>query len=147
MTPPPPAVTAANAPATSAAKETRAATRLPASRVPSITRVRLSPAEIEVTLINISTGGVAIECDCRLMPQSEVTVHFDGTFKPSSVASRVARCAVAGIGKDGALRYQVGIAFASPIDLLEAPTPQAQRPAHRPGRGPTPPATVLRNRW
>lgn len=141
MTPLPPGVP-------SPADERRAATRLPASRVPSITRVRLSPHGVEATLINISTRGVAVECDCRLLPKAEVTVLFDGTFEPSSVASRVARCAVVGLGQDGALRYQVGIAFAGPIQLVEAPTPVAQSPeAPRLGPAPTPPSTVLRNRW
>jgi len=134
--------------APNAIKESRAATRLPASRVPSITAVRLSPHGVEGTLINISTHGVAVECDRRLLPKSQVTVLFDGTFEPSSVASRVARCHVVGLGQDGGLRYQAGIAFDSPIELVEAPTPVAQHPEpQRPDPTSTPSSVVVRNRW
>ncbi len=118
--------------------ESRIACRLPASRVPSITGVRLEPGGIEATLINISTHGVAVECERRLLPRSEVTVIFVGSFQPASAAARVARCTVVGITNDGALRYQVGLAFVRPIELLES---SRAEPAD------VPPAPVLRNRW
>ncbi len=118
--------------------ESRVACRLPASRVPSITGVQLVPGDVDATLINISTHGVAVECERRFLPRSEVTVNFGGSFHPRSVAARVARCTVVGITNDGALRYQVGLAFVRPIELLES---SRAEPAD------VPPAPVLRNRW
>lgn len=157
MTPSPPGVPSPAGPglrrttdalAPKATEENRTARRLPASRVPSITGVRLSPHGAETTLINISAHGLLVESDRRLKPQSDVKVLFDGTFEPSSVPSRIVRCAVAGIGQDGTLRYNVGIAFTGPIELDEASAPVARRPeAPRPGPAPAPPSTVLRNRW
>jgi len=129
-------------------KETRVAPRLSASHVPSITGVRLAPNDVEATLMNISTHGVAVECGRRFLPKSEVTVCVEGTFEPSSIAGRVARCAVVGIGPDGGLRYQVGIAFAHPIDLADTPSPVPPRPETprlRPAPAKDPP--TLRNRW
>ncbi len=129
-------------------KENRAAPRVPASCVPAITGVRLSPQGIEATLVNISARGVAVECGGRLMLKSEVTVLFDGTFEPSSVEGHVARCAVAGLGQDGELRYEVGIAFVRPIEFLQASPPEGTRPEPlRASPAATPPATVVRNRW
>ncbi len=118
--------------------ESRIAYRLPASRVPSIKGVHLVPGDVEATLINISTHGVAVECECRLLPRSDITVSFAGSFQPPSVAARVVRCTVVGITNDGALRYQVGMAFVRPIELLES---------SRVELAVMPPAPVLRNRW
>lgn len=141
---------ATDTPAPTVAKGNRAAPRVLASRVPSITGVRLSPPDLEATLINISAHGVAVECGRRLALKTQVTVLFDGTFEPSSVEGRVARCTIAGLGPNGALTYQLGIAFASPIALVEAPAPVIERSdalRHGPAITPTPPSTVLRNRW
>jgi hypothetical protein len=125
------------------------ATRIPASRMPSITGVRISPAGVEGTLVNISATGVLVECDRRLKPLSSVTVIFHGTFQPASISSKVARCAVAGIGGDGALRYHVGVAFNAKITLEQAPEPPVER-VHETQQGTAvAPVTVpvLRNRW
>lgn len=124
------------------------ATRLPASLVPSIKGMRLSPPETEVALVNISATGVLVECGRRFTPGSDVTASFEGTFTPSSVPGRIVRCAVASIGPDGVLRYHVGLAFGHRIDLDDAPGATVRRPeAPRPGAAAAPPSTVLRNRW
>ena len=135
--------------------EKRIAPRHPASRVPSITAVRLSPQGTRATLVNISTTGMLVETSAALKPTSAVTVVFEGTFTPSSMPSRVARTTVVGIGKDGTLRYQIGLSFARPIELeelvagavahtsAEAPPPAAADPPAAPA---LPPA-VVRNRW
>ena len=138
---------------------TASAPRLKASVVPSITGVRISPGDAPARLVNISWSGVLVECEQRLKPGSEVTVHFAGTFQPAQVPSRVARVNVSGIGPTGALTYQIGLAFAIPITL---PAPPAYRqpktravwPASPPAAAaPIAPAvypplhSVLRNRW
>ena len=126
------------------------APRLPASLVPAITGVRISPGGALARLVNISRSGALVECDSRLAPGAEVMVHFAGTFQPTQVPSRVARVNVSGIGPNGALTYQIGLAFATPVTL---PDPPALRPEKAPAVGPAPPAIrsqpgpVLRNRW
>ncbi len=126
------------------------APRLPAALVPAITGARISPGGALARLVNISRSGALVECDLRLTPGAEVTVHFAGTFQPAQVPSRVARVNVSGIGPNGALTYQIGLAFATPVTL---PEPPAIRPEKAPAAGPELPATcsqpgpVLRNRW
>jgi hypothetical protein len=126
------------------------APRLPPSVVPSITGVRILPGDAPARLVNISWSGVLVECERRLKPGTEVTVHFAGTFQPAQVPSRVARVTVSGIGSNGALTYQIGLAFATPVTL---PDPPARRRATAPAAWPARPAiysqpeSVLRNRW
>ena len=136
--------------------EKRSAPRRQTSLVPSILGVRLSPYGADATLVNISTSGVLVECSRYLKPGSAVTVVFDGSFSPSSIESRVARSSIAGIDKEGAVRYDVGIAFKTPIGLDDAaatateqpepvPMPEMEMPLPLPN--PTPVPAVLRNRW
>lgn len=135
--------------------ENRSAPRLSASQVPSIAGLRLSPHGAEAALVNISASGILAECAVRLKPGSKVTVQFDGDFAPASVASRVVRCSVSTMGKDGLLRYHVGIAFNAPIalgEVLESELARAENPsAHAETHVPPPPFTpvpaVVRNRW
>ncbi len=132
----------------SAAERKVPAPRLPASRVTSIRGMRLSPPGVEVTLVNISATGALVECPRRLNPGADVTVMFDGTLDPPSVPGRIVRCSVAAIGKEGVLRYEVGIEFGRRIELDEAPKPAAGPPeAPRQPPAPAPAAPVLRNRW
>lgn len=138
--------------------EQRSALRIPAARVPAIEGVRISPSDTISTLVNISTSGVLVECSTKPRPGSSVTVHFIGTFTPASIRGRVARTIVASLGKDGVLRYMVGIAFENPIDLdaaiAPAPVPAAA-PTSSPAGTPAPEfvesaprvASRLQNRW
>src|SRR6185295_6562997 len=59
------------------------APRIPASRIPSITGLRLSPHGTDAKLINISTSGLLAECNSRLKVGSTVAVLFEGTFSES----------------------------------------------------------------
>jgi hypothetical protein len=136
----------------------RIAARRPASQVPAITGIRLSPQGTKATLINISTSGVLVESPTSLKPTSTVTVIFEGTFSPQSMPSRVARTTVVGIGKDGGLRYHIGLSFTSPIPLESLGEPAASQPAPAPqetaepipaAAAPTPTAepAPIENRW
>ena len=111
---------AAPAAGSEATHEKRGSPRRPASAIPSIESVRISPHRAEAILINISERGVLVECGMRLQPGTRVTVLFSGSFTPSSVPSRVARSVVSGMAAEG-IRYQVGIAFNQPIEMPELP--------------------------
>lgn len=111
-----------------AAPEKRGSPRRPASAIPSIESVRISPHRAEAVLINISGRGVLVECGMRLQPGTRVTVLFSGSFTPSSVPSRVARSVVSGMAAEG-IRYQVGIAFNQPIELPDLPPDAATEDA------------------
>ena len=133
---------------TSATAEARSASRLPASLVPSITAVRLSPHGADATLLNISASGVLVECATRFRLGTAVTAVFEGTFSPSSVEGRVARSCVATMNKNGVLRYHIGIAFNKPIPLQEAPTAAVRQPEATPQTpSATPARSVVSNRW
>jgi uncharacterized membrane protein YraQ (UPF0718 family) len=99
------------------------------------------------TLVNISTSGVLVECSSKPRPGSNVTVHFIGTFIPASIRGRVARTIVASLGKDGVLRYLVGVAFETPI-VLEEPAPAPAVKAVLDATDPSPRVgSRLQNRW
>jgi len=136
--------------------------RYPASTIPAITAMRLSPGEA-VTLINISSSGVLVEGKTRFVPGTRVTVHFEGTIKPNQMKARVIRCQVSAIGGGGSLQYQSAIAFEGRMDLpveesalpaaaAAAPAP-VEEPAPKKGKGavapPPAPAAPPRvyNRW
>lgn len=126
----------------------RAEMRYPASAVPQIRKIRLSPGDI-VGLLNISSSGVLVEGKTRFVPGTRVTVSFDGPVTPKQVKGRVVRCQVSAIATGGSLQYQTGIAFEAKITL---PVDDAVEPAPEPAPEPprkqtTPPAAQLRNRW
>jgi hypothetical protein len=123
------AVPSVPAPPASELGDNRTALRRPATTVPGITGLRISPHGVEATLVNISETGVLAECGERLKPGSAVTVVFEGTFQPRTMEGRVARNSVSSMGADGRLRYHVGIAFARPIELPpEEPAPAIGEP-------------------
>ena len=64
----------ANSAAGSGGAENRDAPRRPASAVPSITGLRISPHGVDATLVNISESGVLAECGERLKPGDTVRV-------------------------------------------------------------------------
>lgn len=132
-------------------KGERAPRRHPASAFPEITGVRLAPGWTTATLLNLSGTGILVECGSRLVPGSSLTVHFEGTFTPASIESRVIRCEVTGIAPDGTLRFNLGLAFSPRLalaldeeDEFEEPAPP---PSPRPAAAPAPGGPVLRNRW
>jgi hypothetical protein len=107
--------------------------RYPASAVPSIVCVRLSPGDA-VELVNISKSGVLVEGRTRFVPGTRVAVIFEGGFTPPSIKAKVIRCQVSSI-VGGALHYHSGIQFERRLDVLDA------QALARPSRAPEPAAT------
>jgi PilZ domain-containing protein len=91
--------------------ERRVAPRYPASAVPSITGVRVSPGCGEASLVNISTSGVLVQTTTKVATGTPVTITFEGSFQRGAIKGRVARCVVADIGGTVALSYHIAIAF------------------------------------
>ena len=118
----------------------RVAPRRPAEECPWITGLRLSPGG-EAALGNISTSGLMARCHKRLAPGGAVTVTTTGTFTPSVMKGRVARCEVGGIGKDGAIHYKIGIVFDETVSLPD------EDPATKPHPVESSPEPELENRW
>ena len=129
---------AAAAPEATVTVEGRSAPRLPASAVPGIKGVRLSPHGTEATLMNISASGILVECTSRLRLGTAVTTVFDGTFSPATIEGRVARSSVANVSKKGVLQYHIGIAFNKPIVLQAAPVAAAIRQPEAPAASAAP---------
>lgn len=93
----------------------QASPRVKASLVPSITGILVGIGGPRMSLVNISSSGVLIEGPARLKPGNEVKLVFEGGFSPSIVPSRVVRTAVTGIGREGSLHYQAGLAFLTSV--------------------------------
>ena len=92
------------------------APRRPASAVPSITGLRISPPGFKANLVDISASGLLAEWGVGLKVGQAVTVNFEGTFEPQSVKAHVVRSSVASMTAAG-VRYHVGLAFMAAIEL------------------------------
>jgi hypothetical protein len=132
----------------------RPARRYPASAFPEIRGVRLTPLGATAALVNLSASGILVECGSRAVADTAMTVHFDGSFSPASIESRVVRCEVAGIAPDGSLRYHIGLAFSGRITLPVAAQDEVAECAAAPSAPLVAAAAVaaegspvLRNRW
>ena len=130
-------------------QQVRSEPRVPASAVPQITGVKLSPGDA-VVLVNLSAGGVLVEGNRRFVPKTRVTVNFEGEFDPPQIKGRVVRCQVASI-VNGQLCYQSGIAFDSKV--MVPGVPEAAHAAPSTPSIPAPPPLAegatsdIRNRW
>lgn len=100
------------------ASERRVSTRVPADLVPSIAGVRLSPFGGTSVLVNISTSGLLVKGDRRVLLGTALSVSFAGTFSPATVRGRVARCEVRSI-EAGVVWYDIAIVFDREIPLEE----------------------------
>ena len=94
--------------------EARIDPRFPATAVPTITSMKLSPGDT-VELVNISRSGVLVEGRMRFVPGTRITVIFEGGFSPARVKGKVIRCQVSSIN-DATLCYRSGIQFETRLD-------------------------------
>jgi len=106
--------------------------------VHGITGLRFLPQNAPATLVNISSTGLLAETVARLTVGSTTTVALEGGFTPATVSGRVVRCEVAVMGRDGMLRYHLGLECDSPLAIDEGAGAAA-------APGATPP--TARNRW
>ena len=125
------------------------APRRPASAVPSITGLRISPPGFRATLVNFSTSGLLAEWGLPLKIGRAVTVVFEGTITPQSVGAQVVRSSIASM-TSASLRYYVGLAFTAPIAFDDDAPPatgaaKAPAPAAVPDQAPL--DDVVVNRW
>lgn len=124
----------------------RGAPRQPASAIPSITGLTLSPYGAEATLVNISATGLLAECRMPLKIGNFVKVLFEGALAPQPVAGRVVRICVASMASSG-VRYNIGIAFKAPIDLdLSSQSRGDSKPVLVAAPDPQEPSELV-NRW
>jgi hypothetical protein len=130
--------------------EHSAAPRRPASAVPSIKGLRISPPGVEATLVDISASGLLAEWGIALKIGQAVTVDFEGTFSPQSLGAQVVRSAVASM-TSGGVRYHVGLAFTAPIAFEDKPPPlpeaSAENDAVQAAVADPPPPEDIENRW
>jgi hypothetical protein len=80
-----------------------------------IWRVRVRPGQ-EVTLIDMSSGGVLVETSQRLLPGAKIEVHLRRHANDAAeiVRGRVTRCAVVRLSST-AITYRGAIAFDRPL--------------------------------
>lgn len=144
---PGPSVTSPTTPA-AVEGDHRGAPRQPASAVPSISGLTLSPYGAEATLVNISTSGLLAECGVPLKIGNFVKVFFEGALAPPAVEGRVVRICVASMASSG-VRYNIGIAFKVPIDFEGEAAPQSRADSSpaRVAAADAPQASALVNRW
>jgi hypothetical protein len=118
--------------------------------VPSIKGLRISPPGFKATLVDISASGLLAEWGVGLKIGQAVTVDFEGTFSPQSLAAQVVRSAVASM-TSGGVRYHVGLSFTAPIAFEDDPRPPPKISAEEVAvkatvADPLPPDDV-ENRW
>jgi hypothetical protein len=75
-------------------------------------RIRFGP---NVSLIDVSAGGVLLESETRLHPESEAMLELEGIGRPVIVPFRVLRCDVATGGQSA--RYRGACVFKIPLDV------------------------------
>jgi len=109
--------------------------RVPA--LPEITGLRFLPERTPASLVNMSQTGLLAESTMRLRVGSDITVAFEGGFKPDTIAGRVARCEVAVMALDGQLRYHTAVEFNAALDFEDGDDTAA----------PSATLVTVRNRW
>ena len=113
------------------ARDRRAHRRLTASQLSWLnhTRIKYGP---DVSLIDLSAGGVQVETTSPLLPASTVVVELATGNKTWPVPARVLRCHVNAIAPQ--ITYRGGLAFKRPFDFKQiaavAPTASDVNPVH-----------------
>jgi hypothetical protein len=84
----------------------------------SLSRVRLRLGS-ELTVLDVSDGGVFVESASRLSPGSRVDVHVTTSHGRTLVRATVARAHVSALRSD-AVRYRAALAFDQAVDTRSA---------------------------
>src|SRR5262245_403014 len=116
--------------ATSSATGTRAHRRFRASELRGLLAARVKYGQ-EVSVINLSAGGVLFETEGELRPDSTIVLEFSGTTRTFLIPSRVVRCRSLE-SPDHRVRSSGACAFRRPLpiaDLVGASRPGASTPA------------------
>lgn len=88
----------------------------------------------DVRVIDISAGGILVETEGQLRPDSNIVFELSGPLNSILIPSKVLRCRVASF--DEVMRYQGACAFKRPLDIPDLPTQAMAKGA--------PPARVAR---
>jgi hypothetical protein len=92
----------------------RAPRRAPHAGEP-LSRVRVRAGR-ELSVVNVSSGGVLVEGDARLLPGTHLEVHVIAASGRTLVRSRVTRAYVAELWADRVL-YRAALAFERVVDV------------------------------
>jgi hypothetical protein len=91
----------------------------------------------DLRVLDISAGGMLLETEKALAPDSSVVVELTGTESPILIPSKVLRCRAASLGDF--ITYRGAFAFKRPLSILELTKRREQMPAPPP-RAPSQPA-------
>ena len=103
------------------ANDRRRAPRRPNGELGSPLAVKL-PADAQVSLINISRGGVLLESTSKVMPGSPLDLQLLGAGGDWSVPARTIRSEVAQVDARG-VKYRIAAAFERELDFLSIGSP------------------------
>lgn len=97
--------------------ERRSARRLSRAQCAWLASARLRPGG-EVSILNLSPGGTAIDGAPRLLPGACVDLHLAAPGWHATLTARVLRCQVARLSADHGVSYRAALRF---DQLFEAP--------------------------
>jgi hypothetical protein len=90
----------------------------------------------DLRVLDISAGGMLLETDTVLAPDSNVVVELTATESPILIPSKVLRCRAASLGE--ILKYRGAFAFKRPISIPELTRRRRLAPASAPRPTPQP---------
>ncbi len=90
--------------------ERRASRRRPKGECGWVSRARVRPG-LDVTLLDVSSGGALVEGSVRLLPGSRVELQLSSADAARVVAGRVLRCSVSALCGENVIRYTAAVGF------------------------------------
>ncbi len=90
--------------------ERRASRRRASGECGWAARARVRPG-LDVTLLDLSSGGALVEASVRLLPGSRVELQLSSSDAPRLVAGRVLRCCVSALTREHGIRYTAAVGF------------------------------------
>src|SRR5918994_3414306 len=95
--------------------ERRASHRRPLAQVQQIIEVRLSSETVKV--VNISRGGLLMECAVRLLPNRGIRLKIIGVEEHVLVRGSIVRCDVTAFTETSVM-YRAAVVFDSPLFVI-----------------------------